>query len=57
MSSQELLKDRSAYVDECCVQIMAQRGVEHVIVMNENREWNFISNWIVIKLKLPLIPR
>lgn len=38
MSTEEL-KEREAYVDECCALIMSQKGVEHVIVMNENCEF------------------
>lgn len=37
----EELKDRDAYVDECFAQITAQKGVETVIVMNENCECKF----------------
>lgn len=32
------LKERDLYVDECCSQILSQKGVQHVIVMNENRK-------------------
>lgn len=32
------LKERDLYVDECCSQILSQKEVQHVIVMNENRK-------------------
>lgn len=35
----EEIKERYAYVEECCAQILQQKGVQDVIVMNENCEF------------------
>lgn len=35
----EELKERDRYVEECCVQILQQKGVQHLIVMNEGCEF------------------
>ena len=35
-------KERELYVELCCKEILAQKGVENVIVMNEDCEWEVI---------------